>query len=328
MKENKPLLRLIFFSLVIYSGHTWVSKPFSKLPVSFPLVAANCESKDLFQPRCIIIQNPKDGYIHHSKKNRSGHLEYSSDKVEDPVPVLFRGDHFAVVAKPPSIPCHNSKYVGKRADGPRPLLQRTRDTLGQRVNLVHRLDRGASGCVLVGMNQEVTAALQIALQEGEKTYYALVRGEGSTYRDKGWFEISREIKDENGKYNDAITSFKFLQGSQEPRGCLVQCEPKTGRWHQIRRHLNGISHPIIGDSSHGVSHTNREWRTYHGVPNERICLHLARIILPPTKLTPALDVCCPFPKDLRNVIMNLPFGEEVKKNLPELFSFNDKDYFL
>lgn len=254
--------------------------------------------------------------------------ENASFDCVDPVPVLLRGDNFAVVAKPPSIPCHNSRYIGRARDGPRPLLQRARDTLGQYVNLVHRLDRGASGCVVVGFEKEVTAALQDALSKGQKTYYAIVRGEGEKYRSKGWFTVDRDIKDESGDYNSAQTSFLFLQGSEQPRGCLVQCEPKTGRWHQLRRHLNGLSHPIIGDSTHGVSHTNREWRTYHGVPCERICLHLARIHLPETDFTPAIDCICPFPQDMREVISNLPFGNEVKEKMPELFHIENPSAFF
>ena len=56
--------------------------------------------------------------------------------------VLLRGANFAVLEKPPSVPCHHSQYVGDRDVFP--MLQRARATLGARVNLVHRLDRGAT----------------------------------------------------------------------------------------------------------------------------------------------------------------------------------------
>ena len=71
------------------------------------------------------------------------------------VAVLERGTHHAVVYKPGGMACHRSAFVGKRdveQDVERYLLQEARDLLGCRINLVHRLDRGSSGCVLVGLD--------------------------------------------------------------------------------------------------------------------------------------------------------------------------------
>ncbi len=67
--------------------------------------------------------------------------------------------------------------------------------------------------------------------------------------------------------------FKFVAGQAKdghdrPRVSLVLARPMQGRWHQIRRHLNGISHLIIGDSTHSVSRVNREWREGRNVPSE------------------------------------------------------------
>ena len=189
-----------------------------------------------------------------------------------PLEILYEGDAFAIVAKPGGVPCHASEYIGK--DYVVPLLQRARDALGRRVNLVHRLDRGASGCVICAYadledSAEVTTALGEALAAGQKTYVALVRGEGFLREDlceaagadvntgdlkrEGWFVVDRPIKDDRGRENNATTTFKFVAstGSEDAaRASLVAARPATGRWHQIRRHLNGLSHPILGDSSH------------------------------------------------------------------------------
>ena len=80
------------------------------------------------------------------------------------------------------------------------MLQRTREAIGERVNLVHRLDRGASGCLLMtkaASEQTIhaTATLQKAMSasSSRKTYVALVRGEGilrgTDFREQGWFTI-------------------------------------------------------------------------------------------------------------------------------------------
>ena len=60
---------------------------------------------------------------------------------------------------------------------------------------------------------------------------------------------------------DATTLLRFVAGQAEtgptrPRVSLVLARPKEGRWHQIRRHLSYLSHPILGDSTHGHSKTN------------------------------------------------------------------------
>lgn len=214
-----------------------------------------------------------------------------------------------------------------------------------RVNLVHRLDRGCSGCLLLafaplnetqdrdsGGDQQngsssfegsVTAHLIRAMQSpaSTKTYLALVRGEGILrgvdFREQGWFLVDRPIKDENGRLNSASTWFRFVAGQDDaggsrPRASLVLCRPTTGRWHQIRRHLNGLSHPILGDSSHGNSKVNQMWRQQYGVPNERTCLHLSRLQIPlgtppsgASASTPPMediDVTCPLAPDMKLIL--------------------------
>lgn len=74
--------------------------------------------------------------------------------------------------------------------------------------------------------------------------------------------------------------------------------------HEYRRHLNGLSHPILGDTSHGSSKTNREWKEKRNLPGERICLHLARLQIPSTEFTETIDCSCPLPKDILDMLNN------------------------
>jgi len=203
----------------------------------------------------------------------------------------------------------------------------------RKVNLVHRLDRGASGALLMAYadidddgdddsgegskkkNKGDTAQLIEAMKSPNsiKTYVALVRGEGilrgEDLMKKGWFEVDRPIKDDGGEVaKDATTLFKFVAGQAEngfdrPRISLVLARPKQGRWHQIRRHLNGISHPILGDSTHGVSKVNREWKEERNMPGERIALHLGRLQLVPTENIPeGIDVSAPLLDDMLDML--------------------------
>ena len=268
-----------------------------------------------------------------AKRARTGEPAGASEAPPPPPIVLLRGENFAVLQKRASIPCHKDDFVGKLSDidGGLPLLQLGRNALGANINLVHRLDRGASGCVLVAFSahQSATAELQAAMRNARKTYVAFTRGRGElggeNLQERGWFNIDRPIKDRKGKESDARTAFRFVAATAPPavlatagagssseakcsetvlpvpRASVVLCRPETGRWHQIRRHLNGLSHPILGDGEHGNSKTNREWRNLRGLPSARLCLHLARMEIPETSVTPAIDVSCPLPADIRNV---------------------------
>jgi len=219
------------------------------------------------------------------------------------VTILQRTDKYLVVDKPPAVVCHHSEWAGLKSRQELPMLQRTREAINARVNLVHRLDRPCSGCLLMTYSDsevetQSTAKLMQAMESATKTYVALVRGEGILHgedlKTKGWFLVDRPIKNERGTQRNASTWFRFISGQGNgggklpdvPRASLVLCRPKTGRWHQIRKHLNGISQPIIGDTIHGSSQTNRDWKKRWGLQPERACLHLLDM-----KLEPVESVC-------------------------------------
>lgn len=237
------------------------------------------------------------------------------------VTVLEEGEHHIVVSKPSAVVCHHSDWSGSRSSKQLPqvpMLQRTREAIGQRVNLVHRLDRGASGCLLMtkAASPTATAILQdaMAATTSQKTYIALVRGEGilkgTDFRNEGWFTVDRPIKDEAGKLNNATTHFRFIAGQDNdsgaldrPRASLVLARPETGRWHQIRRHLNGLSHPILGDSTHGDNRVNKEWREKRGMLPERTCLHLVKLEVPSNSICPkGICVTSPLPPDMMDML--------------------------
>lgn len=297
--------------------------------------------------------------------------------VDRTVTILQRGPHHVVALKPPAVVCHHSGWAGSRAAAKRgeapeiPMLQRVRDALrdldargpgdgggggppARRVNLVHRLDRGASGALLLtyaddGSGSEGesdgesvsdggasrrsargdTAQLIEAMQSPDsvKTYVALVRGEGVLRGEdltrRGWFEVSRPIKDDRGEAKDASTLFNFVAGQPEaspdrPRVSLVLARPRDGRWHQIRRHLNGLSHPILGDSTHGHSKTNGVWKRERNLPGERIALHLGRLQLVPTENIPeGIDAKAPMLEDMLDMLRVYAPGV-LERSLPVL----------
>ncbi|MCL4165940.1 UNVERIFIED_CONTAM: hypothetical protein GTU68_024896, partial [Idotea baltica] len=139
-------------------------------------------------------------------------------------------------------------------------VQMTRDAIGQKVFPVHRLDKPTSGVLLFALSSEVARLLQEQFQDYtfenkpiEKEYLALVRG---WPKHQQWIidnplkyhvdKLSEPDKEE-GKIQEAETHFESLQTAtihkpvgryDSARYALVNAIPKTGRKHQIRRHLN------------------------------------------------------------------------------------------
>ena len=108
------------------------------------------------------------------------------------------------------------------------------------------------------------------MQNVKKRYIALFRG---IIKNTEEIVITTPIKvdKKNNKYKEAKTSVWCLSTQEYPACSIVLAEPKTGRKHQVRRHLRDIHHPIIHDGDHGDSRVNRYWRENRGM--KRLGLH-------------------------------------------------------
>ncbi len=181
--------------------------------------------------------------------------------------VLYSEKDWLAINKPNGLLVHRSSLA---ADATEFAVQLLRDQLGQRVYPVHRLDRKTSGVLLFGLNSKVTSKLQQNLQHTScvKEYVAIVRG---------FFPnectVEKELINESGKKQDAVTLFSCIQQIEIPipfgkhntsRYSLIKAIPKTGRMHQIRKHLNHLRHPIIGDRPHGCNKQNRLFKKTWG----------------------------------------------------------------
>ena len=162
-----------------------------------------------------------------------------------------------------------------------------RDQMGQWVYPVHRLDRPTSGVLLFALSEEAARRMgeRFETQQVRKTYQAIVRGhikqEGAVNHPlKPLADFKRDKKRLQAKpAQSASTGFKRL-GTFEWDVCVdkyptaryswVELHPKTGRKHQLRRHLKHLSHPIIGDPKYGKSAHNRFFTERFG--SERLLL--------------------------------------------------------
>mgnify|MGYP000359285895 CR=1 FL=1 len=194
--------------------------------------------------------------------------------------ILHEDEDIIVVNKPNDLLVHHSYY--SRNISEESLIQKVRAHLEAPAFLAHRLDRKTSGAIIVAKSKYIAGELQdqFVNQSINKTYIALVRG---------WTAesgiIDSPIKnDEKGIYQDAETSFKTIESVEFSKGVvpyptsrysLIELSPKTGRTHQLRKHMNKIAHPIIGDPKHGNRHHNHAFIDWFG--HSRLYLHANQI---------------------------------------------------
>ncbi|GMH67919.1 hypothetical protein TrRE_jg590 [Triparma retinervis] len=186
------------------------------------------------------------------------------------IPILqYNSDH-VIINKPAGISVHHGGQSFGRRLVVNTMLKRQ---LSRKCFPVHRLDHRTSGALVFAFSSSAAARLQVRLGESEKTYLAFVRG--SWNHGDSPLIVNRPVNVGSGVTKDAVTSFTLL-ASQPPTSLsmgasIVLCRPKTGRTHQIRKHLKYLAHPIVGDSKHGDSKVNRWWREERGF--DRLGLH-------------------------------------------------------
>jgi len=182
----------------------------------------------------------------------------------------------------------------------------TRDAIGQWVYPVHRLDRATSGVLVFGLSSEHAAVIQgaFAKREVQKTYLALVRG---TPPPRGLID-SPMAKRQGGPEVESVTEFEtlFVTGA---RLSLVEARPRTGRRHQIRRHLRRIDHPVAGDVNYGNGADNRRWRAELGL--YRLALHARRLSFAHPTSGEALTFESAVPEDLSEPMRRLGVPREL-----------------
>lgn len=213
--------------------------------------------------------------------------------------ILWLTERWVAVDKPSGLAVHRPE---DRRDGDRTfVVQQVRDLVGRYVWPVHRLDRGTSGALLLCFDPGDVATGQAALAEGHKVYVAVVRGAVPT-RDAVVVDSLLLHRDQ---LQTAHTRVRPLAHNDHPRCSLVQAEPSTGRYHQIRRHLRDLSHPVLGDGTHGDSRVNRWWREERGL--HRLALHCAVLDLPLPE--GAVRIVADVPDDLQRPFEGLGLWE-------------------
>jgi 23S rRNA pseudouridine1911/1915/1917 synthase len=233
---------------------------------------------------------------------------------ELPLEVLFQDADVAVINKPAGMVVHPAAGhdSGTLVNA---LLHHITDLSGVggelRPGIVHRLDRGTSGVMVVAKND--TAHQELARQfhdrEVEKEYIALVWGvvqagrriDAAIGRDPG----NRQKMSARSKHaRNAVT--RITRAHHMPALTLCQVAIHTGRTHQIRVHLSAIGHPIVGDAMYGGVHRRVAGDIRAIQRLTRPFLHAARLMFHHPRDGRRLEFIAPLPDDLMSVLEDLP----------------------
>lgn len=187
--------------------------------------------------------------------------------------ILFEDERLLIINKPSGLAVHGGSGVSV---GLIEALRRIRPD-ERFLELVHRLDRDTSGCVMLAKKRSTLKTLHGLLRGNgvDKRYLALVEGRWSSRKVQVKLPLEKNVLQSgermvrvnpDGKY--ALTRFEVVQ--RFPGATLVEARPVTGRTHQIRVHCQAAGHPIIGDDKYGRDEVNEQFRK-EGV--QRLFLH-------------------------------------------------------
>jgi tRNA pseudouridine32 synthase/23S rRNA pseudouridine746 synthase/23S rRNA pseudouridine1911/1915/1917 synthase len=214
--------------------------------------------------------------------------------------VLHRDALIIVLDKPAGIPVHAGPGGGPNLEA---LFDALKFGLPRPPSLAHRLDRDTSGCLVLGRHPKALrkAGAMFAGGRARKTYWAIVEGvpkkpEGlitlalrKATPAKGWKMIVTSPG--HPQAQEAVTAYKLMGTMDTPSGkrSWIECEPRTGRTHQIRVHLSEIGCPIVGDPVYG------RVQEKEGDTAETLHLHARAISLPLSPSRPPIVVTAPVP---------------------------------
>ena len=225
--------------------------------------------------------------------------------------VLYEDAHVIVIDKPSGLTVHPGagRTAGTLAGG---LLERFPDVegVGQkgRWGLIHRLDRETSGALLVGRTAEAYAALvdELARRDVGRDYVALVQGIFDLPLGTIDAPIGRDPHRPRQRAliptgRRAVTHYQMTRQWEPPGVALLAVQLETGRTHQIRVHLAGIGHSVLGDRLYGRRDP---------IPMPRLFLHAARLRFRHPATGDELSIESALPDDLAAVIADLGESED------------------
>ncbi len=194
--------------------------------------------------------------------------------------ILYEDDAIIVVDKPSGLAVHGGSGINL---GLIEALRQIRPE-DRHLELVHRIDRETSGCLMIARKRSALRMLHAALREKhvQKTYLALVEGKWPA----GQLEVRAPLLKNHLQSGERMVRVasegkpshtKFTVVERYKGATLVSASPITGRTHQIRVHAQHAGHPLIGDLKYGRDEVNKRFRDLGA---KRLFLHASELTFP------------------------------------------------
>ncbi len=219
--------------------------------------------------------------------------------------VLHEDDNLLVLNKPAGIAVHGGSGVSHGVIEALRILRPEAPFL----ELVHRLDRDTSGCLMIAKTRPTLLALHELLRTGsmEKYYLALVQGRWSGGARTVNAALRRNVLRSGERMVQITDEGKEAESVFEPQRIyaatsLLRIALHSGRTHQIRVHAAHIGHPLAGDDKYGDADFNRAMRA---VGLKHVFLHAREIALQLPGESRKIHVTAPLPADLQQVLEKL-----------------------
>ncbi|MGB6976293.1 MAG: 23S rRNA pseudouridine(955/2504/2580) synthase RluC [Gammaproteobacteria bacterium] len=219
--------------------------------------------------------------------------------------ILWEDDGLLILNKPSGMAVHGGSGINF---GVIETLRHLRPQ-ARFLELVHRLDRDTSGCLMIAKKSSVLREIHLLLQQHKvtKIYWALVRGKWHEgYRTVSAALLKNQLRSgermvkvsEEGK--PAVTLFKPLEYFKE--ATLIEATLQTGRTHQIRVHATHLGHPLAGDEKYGDKLFNKAMRE---VGCKRLFLHAYQLQFTLPANSQTIAVTAALPAELQKVLKHL-----------------------
>jgi len=250
-----------------------------------------------------------------------------------PLNIVYEDDDLAIVNKPAGMMVHAGAGATDDARNRGTLVNALLHRFGTlsgtggelRPGIVHRLDRGTSGLMVVAKNDEAHRRLarQFSGREVHKTYVALVQGWPKLERGTIRSAISRDVQrrarmtTRRPGGRDAVTHYVVQRRLNTVYGkfALLELTIETGRTHQIRVHLSSLGHPVVGDTLYGAA---AELKSQSGKVRaagqpatfmlKRNFLHSAKLELKHPRTGERLEFSRALPAELQDVVRRIEGG--------------------
>ncbi len=228
--------------------------------------------------------------------------------------ILYQDEYLVAINKPAGLLVHKSRIAAEEKLN---AMHQLRDQLSQWVYPIHRLDRPTSGVLLFALDKETATEVQEQFSQHtiKKHYLAVVRGVTPI---EAIIDVPLEKELDQDTMQEAETYYKRLATveldiavSRYPtsRYSLIEVVPKTGRMHQIRRHMAKSRHYIIGDTKHGDNKHNKMFRENFEIDN--LLLHAYFIEMTHPKSGEPLAISAPLPEYFDDLVAEFSWTEAI-----------------